>query len=164
VTALRLAIVMASALAAAPNASAQTAPPNAPAQTAPAPGEPIAQHIDSTAEIGRVRAALAKPPSKLTLQEVVPDFSVHIEKRRPMQDIFDIPPWQLPPHGWQPPAIGFDLMSLVRYVSKGVSDAKRGRDERLASEEVERALADYCAGQPDSTAGIQMCSTLPAVR
>ena len=153
-TALRAGIVLASVLIAA----------NAAAQTAPAPSETTTQHIEGPAEVDHLRTALAKPPSKLTLQQVVPDFSVQIEKRRPMQDIFDIPPWQLPPHGWQPPAIGFDLMSLVRYVSKGVSDAKRGRDERLAREEVERALADYCAGQPDSTAGIQMCSTLPAVR
>jgi hypothetical protein len=154
VTAWRAAVVLASTLAAV----------NASAQTAPASGETTTQGIEAAGDIDRLRAALAKPPSKLTLQEVVPDFSVQIEKRRPMQDIFDIPPWQLPPHGWQPPAIGFDLMSVVRYVAKNVSDAKRGHDERLAREDVQRALADYCAGQPDSTAGIQMCSTLPAVR
>jgi len=33
--------------------------------------------------VDRVRAALEKPPSKLTLQDRTPDFSVHIEKRRP---------------------------------------------------------------------------------
>ena len=65
-------------------------------------------------EIDRVRAALAKPPSRLTLTERVPDFTVHIEKRRPMADIFDVPPWATDPVGWQPPAIGFDLLSIVR--------------------------------------------------
>ena len=64
---------------------------------------------------------------------------------------------------WQT-SFELNLMSAVRYVAKSVSDAKRGHDERLAREDVQRALADYCAGQPDSTAGIQMCSTLPAVR
>src|SRR5262249_33160826 len=39
--------------------------------------------------IEHLRAELAKPPSKLTLQDRVPDFTVHIEKRPPMADIFD---------------------------------------------------------------------------
>jgi hypothetical protein len=140
------AFVLASALIAA-NVSAQTAPP------APA----VSETVD------RVRAALEKPPSKLTLKERTPDFSVHIEKRRPMQDIFDIPPWQLEPRGWQPPAIGFDLLSVVRYVAKGVSDAKRAHDQRVAHEEVLRAIADYCAGLPEG-GRVQICSTLPANR
>jgi hypothetical protein len=106
--------------------------------------------------VDRVRAALEKPPSKLTLQDRTPDFSVHIEKRRPMQDIFDIPPWQLEPRGWQPPGVGFDLLSVVRYVAKGVSDAKRAHDERAAHDEVLNAIADYCAGLPDR-AHVQIC-------
>ncbi len=56
-----------------------------------------AQEQAPNGSVDRVRAALEKPPSKLTLQDRTPDFSVHIEKRRPMQDIFDIPPWQLEP-------------------------------------------------------------------
>src|SRR5262249_27987804 len=68
--------------------------------------------------LARLRAALTKPESKLTLRERVPDFSVHIETRRPMQDIFDRPPWATDPVGWQPPGLGFDLLSLVRYVAK----------------------------------------------
>jgi hypothetical protein len=127
----------------------------------------------STADaLDRVRAALAKPPSRLTLTERVPDFTVHIEKRRPMQDIFDVPPWATDPVGWQPPGIGFDLLSVVRYVAKSVSDAKRGHDERLAREEVQRAIADYCAGLDASdgaaasfrTKTAQICSTSPAIR
>jgi hypothetical protein len=119
----------------------------------------------SIADADRIRAALQKPPSKLTLQPRVADFTVHIEKRRPMQDIFDVPPWQLPPIGWQPPAwgTGINLMNLVSYVARSVSDAKRGRDERLAREDVQRAIADYCAGQEDRAA-IQICSTSAAMR
>jgi hypothetical protein len=123
-----------------------------------------AQEPAADTSVDRVRAALEKPPSKLTLQDRTPDFSVHIEKRRPMQDIFDVPPWQLEPHGWQPPGIGFDLMSVVRYVAKGVSDAKRSHDERVAREDVQRAIADYCAAQPDVGAHVQICSSLPASR
>src|SRR5258706_7905003 len=69
--------------------------------------------------VERVRAALEKPPSKLTLPEVKPDFTVHIEERRPLQEIFDTPPWQLPPIGWRPPAVGFDLMSLLTKAAPG---------------------------------------------
>ena len=114
-------------------------------------------------QVDRVRAALEKPPSRLTLVDRTPGFTEHIEKRRPMQDIFDIPPWQLEPRGWQPPAIGFDLLSVVRYVAKSVSDAKRGHDERVAHEEVLRAIADYCAALPEG-GRVQICSTLPANR
>jgi len=133
-----------------------------------------AQDAATTADaLDRVRAALAKPPSKVTLMQRTPDFTVHIEKRRPMQEIFDVPPWATDPVGWQPPGIGFDLLSAVRYVAKSVADAKHGHDERLAREEVQRAIADYCAVQqaPDGpgaadwrTKTAQICSTSPASR
>ena len=118
-----------------------------------------AQEPDAATSVDRVRAALEKPPSKLTLQERRPDFSVHIEKRRPMQDIFDIPPWQLPPIGWQPPAwgTGINLMSVVAYVAKGIRDAKYAHDERKAREEVQQTIADWCAAQENNGAGITIC-------
>ena len=130
--------------------------------------------------LDRLRAALAKPPSKLTLKERTPDFTVHIEKRRPMQDIFDVPPWATDPVGWQPPGIGFDLLSVVRYVAKSAADAKRGHDMRLARDDVQRAIGDYCAALPADAAptadaaprptddwrakAAQICSTSPAIR
>ena len=143
-----------------------------------APQEQPAAPPPSNATLDRVRAALARPASKLTLTERTPDFTVHVEARRPMQDIFDVPPWATGPVGWQPPGIGFDLLSLVRYVAKGASDAKRGHDLRLAREEVQRSIADYCAALPtedphatDASSSAdwrarnaQMCSTSPAIR
>jgi len=117
----------------------------------------------ASGSVDKVRAALERPPSKLTLHDRPPDFTVHIEKRRPMQDIFDVPPWATPAVGWQPPGIGFDLMSVVRYVAKSVADAKRDHDTRLAQEEVQRAIAEYCALQPNA-GHIQICSTSPAMR
>jgi len=114
-----------------------------------------------------VRAKLEQPPSKLILQQKTPDFRVHIEKRRPLQEIFDVPPWATDPVGWQPPGIGFDLLSAFRSVAKSVAEAKRGHDERLAREEVQRAITDFCAAQPatnDSRTAAQTCSTVPVVR
>ena len=114
-------------------------------------------------QVERVRAALQKPSSKLTLPEVKADFSVHIEERRPLQEIFDTPPWQLPPIGWRPPAVGFDLMSLLVKAAHGVAEVKRGHDVRVAKDEVQRAIAEYCLAQPNS-AEIQICSSWPAIR
>jgi hypothetical protein len=114
-------------------------------------------------QVERVRAALRKPASKLTVPEVKADFSVHIEERRPLQEIFDTPPWQLPPIGWRPPAVGFDLMSLLVKAAHGVAEVKRGHDVRVAKDEVQRAIAEYCLAQPNS-AEIQICSSWPAIR
>ena len=127
-------------------------------QTAsPQPRDPADERVE------RVRAALEKPPSKLTLSEVKPDFKVHIEERRPLQEIFDTPPWQLPPLGWRPPAVGFDLMSLFAKAASGVAEMKREHDLRVAKDEVQRAIAAYCLAQPN-VAEIQMCSSWPAIR
>jgi hypothetical protein len=106
----------------------------------------------------RIRAALSRPPSRLVLETRIPDFSVHIEKRQPMQDIFDVPAWATAPVGWQPPAIGFNLLSVVQYVAKGIAEAKRDHDVRAAREEVARAMTEFCAAQPQS------CSTSAASR
>ena len=133
-----------------------------------------------TESLARVRAALARPPSKLTLKDRPPDFTVHIETRPPMADIFDVPAWSTDPVGWQPPSLGFDLLSLFRSVVKSTAEAKRGHDLRLAREEVQRSVADYCAALPASdsraataepsasgdwrASAAQICSTSPAIR
>jgi hypothetical protein len=125
--------------------------------TSPHPREQADEQVE------RVRAALEKPSSKLTMPEVKPDFKVRIEERRPLQEIFDTPPWQLPPIGWRPPAVGFDLMSLVMKGARGVAEAKRGHDLHVARDEVQRAVAEYCAAQPNA-GEIQMCWSSPAIR
>ena len=75
-----------------------------------------------------------------------------------MHEIFDKPPWQLDPIGWQPPAIGFDLLSArpVRGQRRGRREARARRAP--AREEVQRAIADYCAVQPNANT-IQICSS-----
>jgi len=119
-------------------------------------------------QVERVRAALEKPPSRLTVPEVHADFRVHIEVRRPLQDIFDKPVWQLPPIGWQPPAVGYtafggipmvniDLMAVGGAIARAVNDARHAHEARNASEEVRQAIADYCAVQPNA-ATISICS------
>jgi hypothetical protein len=140
-------------------------------------------HAQQSADsLERVRAALTKPASHLTLRERPPDFTVHIEERRPLQDIFDVPSWASPtPYfggftrpamfapiegvrgGFSSPAgaIGVDMLDPARALAKSAGRALRVRNARR---EVERTLADYCAAQPNFGAAIQVCSTLPALR
>jgi len=141
---------------------------------------PCAQQPDGAVE--RVRAALARPPSHLILTERPPDFTVHIEERRPLQDIFDVPPWASPTlvfggftrpalfapiegvrGGFSSPAggVGIDMLDPARALAKGTARALRVRSARR---EVQRTLAEYCAAQPNFGAAIQVCSTLPGNR
>jgi hypothetical protein len=141
-----------------------------------------AQETDAADSLQRMRAALTKPASRLTLTERPPDFTVHIEERRPLQDIFEVPPWVSPtPYfgGFTRPAlfapiegvrgggsspagtIGGDMLQPAMALAKGAARALRTRNARR---EVQRTLADYCAAQPNFGAAVPVCSTLPAIR
>jgi hypothetical protein len=141
-----------------------------------------AQEKDPADSVQRIRSALTKPASRLTLTERPPDFTVHIDERRPLQDIFEVPPWASPtpdfggftrpalfapiegvPGGFSSPAgtIGGNMLDPVRALAKSTARALRVRNARR---EVQRTLADYCAAQPNFGAAIPVCSTLPAIR
>jgi hypothetical protein len=138
-----LALALAIALATAATSRAQT----------PAPDQ----------SLDRMRAVLQHPPLQLNLPEPEANFKIHIEAIHPMHEIFEKPPWQLDPVGWQPPSIGFNMMTLVDYVVSAAANAKREHDVRHAREEVQRSIADYCAAQPNANT-IQICSTSAAIR
>jgi len=57
---------------------------------------------------------------------------------------------------------------IARYLAKrmltAVNEAERASAERSAREEVTRAIAEYCAAQPNRGAGIQICSGSPYIR
>jgi hypothetical protein len=117
---------------------------------------------DPAQSVDRVRAGLAKPPSKLTVPEIVPDFKVDIQQRQPLQELFDMPPWLLDPHGWQPdkpvmksafgtPMIGFDLLSLFR------SPPPPPYAAWTPSDEWKQSIAKYCAAQPKDGRRILIC-------
>jgi hypothetical protein len=67
-----------------------------------------------------------------------------------MQDIFDVPAWTTDPVGWQPPSLGFDLVSVIRSV-------KHSYDERHARGDVRASVAEFCNTQPNLGAGIRVC-------
>jgi len=124
---------------------------------------PRAQEPAPDQSLERMRAVLQRTPLRLTPVEPEANFKIHIEAIHPMHDIFEKPPWQLDPIGWQPPGVGFNLMTLVQYGITAASNAKRARDERFAREEVRRAIAEYCTAQPNANT-IQICSSSPTVR
>ena len=132
---------------------------------------PHAQDVASAVSVDRVRTALERPPSKVTLAEVKPDFHIEVVWRHPFHEIFDVPPWVTPSPGWKVPPmpartangtipmVNFDLLSIAR----SIGDSRRASAARNASEEVQREIAAYCAAQPN-VAEIQICSTSRAIR
>jgi hypothetical protein len=123
----------------------------------------------SDASLGRVRAALAKPPSKLTLRERVPDFSVTIRERSRDQQLLPpildftvgpgVPQQMLftSPYGSQP-LFRVDLMPAAMAAAAGIKQLRQAYARRGALEEVRRTIAEYCAAQPGGGAGIEICS------
>ncbi len=55
--------------------------------------------------IERVRAALLKPAPRLVVENRQPDFRIHVEERRPFDDLFEIPLWETPVVVSQPPSL-----------------------------------------------------------
>ena len=53
---------------------------------------------------------------------------------------------------------------VARYVAKGLKDAYRAHQLQAARADVDRAIAEYCAGKENGGAGIQICEppTSPA--
>ena len=135
----------------------------APRAQDPAPGQPPASAPITNHSLERMHRILENTPLRLELPDAQANFKVRIEAIHPLHEVFDKPLWQLDPIGWQPPAVGFNLMTLIQYGITAASNAKRARDERFARQEVQRAIAEYCAAQPNVNS-IQICSSTPTVR
>ena len=121
--------------------------------------------------LDRMRAVLAKKPLRIDVPNEEANFKVHIQAIHPMHEIFEKPPWQLPPILWRVPAMGpstaFGSMPILSLdllgIARSAGDAKHAHDVRAARANVQRAIADYCAAQPNANT-IQICSTSPAIR
>ena len=118
--------------------------------------------------LDRMRSVLQKAPLRLTPVEPEATFKIEIHAIHPMHEIFEQPPWQLPPIYWRIPAMGpstaFGSMPILNVDLLGIArSARRASDGRAAHAEVLRAIADYCAAQPNANT-IQICSTSRAIR
>jgi hypothetical protein len=112
--------------------------------------------------LDRMKAVLQHQPLKITTAEPEATFKIEIHAIHPMHEIFEKPPWQLPPIRWRVPAMGpstafgsipmfsVDLLPIAAAV-------KRGHDERAARAEVRREIAAYCMAQPNAPS-IQICA------
>ena len=132
------------------------------------------QQLDvSGLSLERLRAALEKPPSTLT--ERKPDFTVTISERARFEHLLppildfkvgpDLPPQALftSPFGSQP-LFRVDLLPIGMAAVAGVNEMRKARARRSAWQEVRRAIAEFCAAQPDDGAGIHICASAPAIR
>jgi hypothetical protein len=117
--------------------------------------------------IERVRAALLKPPPRLIVENRQPDFRIHVEERRPFDDLFEIPLWETPVLVQQPPSLlapieGVPhatpaLIQTTMDPTRFARSAAKSAREKSTRTQVERAIAQYCAAQPDAGASIPLC-------
>jgi len=132
--------------------------------------------------LDRIRAALERSPvARLKIVDRKPDFRVEIRERRRIEELLatlDFRSGPVPPGGlyafeqkarlsspWgSQPIVSVDLLSVAGWFAGGISSARRTHAEAGAREEVTRAIADYCAAQPNRGAGIQICASSPAIR
>jgi hypothetical protein len=156
-----LAVVLASVLVAAPLA--------AQAQTTPQPP------LDLPVSVERIREALSSPgPFLLDALDRQPNFRIEVEERRPtFAEIFggaDFKGGPVPPGGLYayeqqrrmfpnstPPLFSLDAMPIVGGLVNAIGDWRRARSAAAARAEVERAMAEFCAAQPDGGADVVGC-------
>jgi hypothetical protein len=85
--------------------------------------------------------------------------------------------WNATDHPLQQPYAAFNQGELVTILVENLvgkylvgkslsalSTAERSRAEAAAREEVQRAIAEYCAAQPNAGAGIRICTSSPEGR
>jgi hypothetical protein len=128
--------------------------------------------------LDRIREQLSRPPPRLLDSlKIEPDFSVTIEEEQPrFVEMFSpedfrggpAPPGGLYAYeiarmipGFRPLIGGVNLLALADGIAGAVSSARRRRAEDAARLEVQRAMAEFCAAQPDRGAGVFGCAPAP---
>ena len=103
--------------------------------------------------LSRIREALKRPDPRLSAPRAKPDFAVEINEQQRFQDLVDLLDFSAIPKlpavffgGSQTqPLFSTSLSGIGVSVAKSVSKARRERAERLAREEVQRALIQFCS-------------------
>ncbi|MEO8259157.1 MAG: hypothetical protein ABI868_17560 [Acidobacteriota bacterium] len=162
---------------AAPQPATERAPQTTPQKTASASPatEPVAPPAAppagdaSPASMARVREKLKAKPPTISGTRPKADFSLTIEQRRPLQEMFYVPPWATSPLAQAPLCAprGASYLPVTNCGSpSGFSvdpgqmfgSIKRAFDGRAARDEVRRTIIEYCAAQPNGGAGIKICA------
>ena len=123
----------------------------------------------------RIREGLASDqPSLLDALNVEATFRVEVKERRPnfaemfppgSFDTGPVPPGGLYAYEQQrmlfpnstQPLFTFDTLPVFRAIANAIGDARRARAAAAARDEVERAMAGFCAAQPNGGEGIVGC-------
>ena len=152
-------LALASALYAAP-AGAQDEPP-----------------LNLPVSLERIREGLASDkPSLLDALNLEANFRVEVKERRPNFNFAEMfPPGSfdggpVPPGGLYayeqqrmlfpnstPALFTFDTLPVFRAIASAIGDMRRARGAAAARAEVERAMAEFCAAQPNGGEGIVGC-------
>jgi len=130
------------------------------AQTAAVPPQKAAAASDLPVSISRIREALKKPDVLRIRPMFRADFKVAINEQQRFRDLLDLIDFgsgPVAPGGWYSyqqqqmlgqktqPLITFDVGAAGQAVGGAIAKARRERAERLAREEVERALIEFCS-------------------
>lgn len=124
----------------------------------------------SEESLARIRGRLQQPTS-LILSFPQATFSVYVEGRRPLADVFDQPPWVPVPDEFAAPKVpgvnglanpGFprqaipivggsvDYVEMTRAISRSIRT-------RAARAEVKRAIAEYCGAHREEPGANLIC-------
>ena len=115
------------------------------ADGAPQPALPVS--------LSRIREALKKPENKLAAPLRQADFKVDIAEQQRFQELVDLLDFSASPvlpavwfgGSHTQPLFNVSLTGIGQSVVRAAAKARRERAERLAREEVERALNQFCA-------------------
>jgi hypothetical protein len=147
------------------------------AMQAPPPAAPSQPDTGSTVSLERIRRALEAAPSTLTLPPRKPDFVVEVNERQRFAQL--VAPflagdygvqrkrWFLtsqPQVGMTPPLAAVDLLAIASAFGRQLSDANRQRASSTARDDVRRAIAGYCAAQPNGGTEIRICMDPTSIR
>jgi hypothetical protein len=130
------------------------------AQTASVPPQSQAPSGNLPVSMRRIRDALRKPEGLRVRPAPRADFKVEInetQRFRDLLDLLDFGSGPVAPGGWyssqqrqllgqqSQPLVSFDAAAMGQAVGSAISKARRARAERLARDEVQRALIEFCA-------------------
>jgi hypothetical protein len=129
-------------------------------QTSALPADMVAAR-DLPVSLPRIRTALKKPPPRIIAPKIEATFRVEINERQRFRDLLDLIDFGSGPvapggfYGYQQqqatgqrqsqPLFNVNMTGVIQNVGAEISKARRERAERLAREEVRRALVDFCA-------------------
>ena len=120
--------------------------------------------------LARVREKLQQPASTLVLDLRPANYTVYIEGRRPLADLFETPPWVPVPDELAAPKIGTGGVNDVGLAHQSMAAGgsidpgvvghaiSRAIRTRAARAEVKRSIAEYCSAHRDEPGADQICN------